>query len=283
MALTNVISIQQAKDAGNQHWKAMLGNWGNVMTGADAESIQYTVPVPVAGAQISAESRVGEVYLRFNSPVIVGAPTPTARNYLQEHGIYIRRGRPYFWRTPAPVVVDATPQTRYGDLYLPSTDSSDTAAFGNGLGDVFDIPELNIVFFFEHIPPIMAMPSQPYTTGAAASPTQPPTISLNDTNEHTLFFVEIQYREGLRVACQNSSDDDVVSVRFTGILGQYGAGAMPGTALREFELFSTPFPVYPDSRISVPISNPEATWLGIYVQKQTNAGASDMTMYLYAD
>lgn len=286
MALASTFSIDLAHQRGHQHWKCVLTNWGNFGTGLDAESRQYGITRPVIGVQIAPESEVGEAFIDFNDGTVQIVSNKAVPSLGPDrplfNTLYCRRGQPYFFRTPSPIVVQATQMTQWGDTFRPTPAATNdtTAPFGqtlNGTQWPDNFPTLTLLVFFEHDPVIVACPSWPFEHEDNGAGEQ-----FNHTNEALVRVWPIQHRNRVRVIAENYSDTDAVEVRLTGIRNR--AYLTTRNYLREFELFSTPFVVAANSRIMIPVRHPEATYLLTYGRKQTNAGgASIIRFHCYAD
>lgn len=277
------MSVQTAFERGHQFYKLILSNWGNRGTDADVESVLYTLRnTPIAGAQIAPESDVGEVEVLFNMgqkkiPILLN---DVDRRDRAENAIYLRRGQPYIFRTPAEIQIYPTFATLWGDWYFPTTppsaDPGDAAAWGRTLDeDQFTVPTLTMLLYFDMNPPILASPSMPFSEALGGS------LAINDEVEHLCHFYPIQHRKRLRLYVENRSAADTVDVRVTGINGGYGRHVMPGPFGREFPLQAKT--VAPKIRDMFHIIEPDATWLGVYATKQVNSGNSNVKWNLLAD
>ena len=278
MALQNVISLENAWQRGHQHWKAILDQWGNRGTDADAQSNGYVINRPVYGAQIASESDVGEVEVSFFDGQTIAT---VGDRVVREDQLYIRRGRPYMWRTPAPLTISSTKQTKYRDTYHPinAANPTVTAAFGGALATtIFPNPRLVVIFFLQPNPTPVVEPTRPGETFLLQ------TLSINDVAAHTCYFQNVQHYDSARVTLENESATDPLEVRLTGLTGFIdNSGFVITENTREYDLFSNPLVVPPLTRIVQPVAKLEATWLGVYAEKQVNSGASDFNWVIRAD
>lgn len=283
MALNSLISIDNAFQRGHQHCKLTFDNWGNTETGADADSIRYTIGRPIYGIQIAPESEVGEVFVEFNSGGLAN-PAPQCAYLLlpfnsgiHTQSLYCRRGQPYFWNTPATISLQATPQTMWNDEYFPSdaANPNTTGNFGHALGvHVFphgalyaclQMPTLSVIVFFAPHPAITAAPPWPFEQDILTWNFSP------GANEVLYRVFPVQHRERVSLLFGNRSANDAVEARVTGINGVAFSNPVVDQYLREFDLLSAPIVVPRQTRVPLMLRHPEATWLGVYTRGQAGA------------
>lgn len=285
MALLNVTGIQLANalQRGHQHWKAILSNWGNDGTGQDALSLAYTLDHPVVGVQIAHTSEVGEARIAFNT----GSSTAEDIN-APESSMFVRRNEPYFWRTPARITVQATPESTYQDTFFPSADPSDDDDFGGALAN-WDAPELHIIFFFEHVPPIREEPSGPLFLERTFQD------ALNFIPEAPAEFFDgacvfpIHHRKEVRLEVWNSGNLGGLNGMQARICGVVGRGNVAPTDLREFDLMSAPLVVPEGTQgpgglrrmVNYKMANHEATWLSVHLSGIGGVVLGYLRMYAY--
>jgi hypothetical protein len=274
MAFASRYSPTVAKNRGNQSYLLILDNWGNLGAGTDAESIQYTFPLPVVGAQIGPSSDVGEVILTYNS----NQPDPditSPKNRESQDDIYIKRGDPYVWRTPAGITIFATNNTRHGDTYYPAPDAPNplvTEAFTGASAT------LELMLFFDGAPYIRACAHRPLGASATILP-------FNDLNTR-LNIWPIQHRPNLRVVVDNQGADPIEC--------RFGGGYVPGPpdsntavvpVVTEYELDAAPLIVPPFSRAPAAINtqNDVAAWLLVHTTKQAATGATTVNFLVQSD
>jgi hypothetical protein len=279
MALQNTISLQDAFSRGHQHWKAILSNWGNRGTGTDAASLIYDVGRPVVGCQIASDSDVAEALIMFDGGV--GFPRETPYGF-EDDKMYVRRGRPYFWRTPATIAIVPTFDTIYGDVFETAVPAQATT-FGGALAN-WTAPTLRIILFFENTPNIQAEPAWPYAPDFRTF-----TFVTNAEQFDGRSVWPIQHRDRIRITGRiwGASADIPYELRVCGVTGRRGLGAGDDD-LWEESLLSTPLILAPHPTIgtvrnfSVPIAHPRSTWLTVYPQTQV-AAAGNVALRILGD
>lgn len=287
MAFVSALNINEALARGHQHYKLKLDNWGNGGTAADDESVRYDIERPIAGVQIAAESQVGECFVEFNTG---GLSLPAGKILAESNNgavydqtLYVKRGRPYFFRTPAPIAIQASPPTMFGDTYLPvgGATPTTTGAFGRALGVqqfLADEPELVLLLFFDQNPSVVVEPSYPYEVLGTS-------VALSDANETLYRVFPAHHRQNLYLRIDNLSASDVpMEVRICGVRGTSRTLPIAAYGQYEFDLFSGPIIVPGNTRTVQPVSNPEAVWITTYARKQFQTGGdnSQIRMAVFA-
>jgi hypothetical protein len=280
MAYASTIPIDDAVREGQQQWTLVLNNWGNIETGADiAESYRYFVERPVVGVAIHPDSDVAECFIRtFHNQAFARANDVV----MYDQQVYVRRGQPVFWRMGAQMMVVPTPQTFWGDDFT-SKDGVAAQPWGDVFGNNFIAPTLRLNLFFDHTPQIAAQSSWPREIGYASVDA----VVLGNLNRVNAGWVNVQHRNKVRVEARYNTNEGPVEIELTGIRGN--GTLIPGGAVttnfHEFPLFSTPL-IMPETTdlLEIPVSNPEAIWLGIYARRQVWDGANrNLTWKVYAD
>jgi len=287
MALLNTLQLSEAFSRGHQHWKASLSQWGNLGTGTDATSTGYQINRPVVGCQIASDSDVAECGIMFDAGF--GFPVETPYSTILDDRMYIRRGQPYFWRTPSEVYVYPTEESCYYDVFSPCTVGQSTD-FGGALHS-WVAPTLRIIFFLDD------------TLAARA---EPPRVRIPDerTIQNVPYGAElldgagvfpIQHRRNLRLQVY-AAQANVLPYQIR-ICGTIGKVTPPGTAaaqreLREFTMTSSPYIFSGEKsgiagfvRAGIPLQNVDANWLLLYPMLMAGgAGATGtIQVQLFAD
>lgn len=131
---------------GMPFWRLQISNWGNVGTGADANSVQY-VDGPVSSAQyvvIGPDSTADEVVIGYDDNALAFGNTGSSPLILGREQFTIGIVRPGAM-LPGPLTVIATIATRFGDVYFKD---GDPAAQPFGLtAPRFQPPEIQLLFY----------------------------------------------------------------------------------------------------------------------------------------
>ena len=146
MAVTSVLTLDEALQKGLPFWRLQISNWGNRQTGADATSLRYpasgtltTSPQLVA---IGPDSTADEALLEYNpySNTAFLAPNPGALDQetisigLQKPGVFV----------PGPISVRTAFSTQFTDTYV-KDGTPGNAAFGTS--SVFEAPTLQLLVY----------------------------------------------------------------------------------------------------------------------------------------
>lgn len=276
MALLNTLTLDQAFGLGHQAWKCILSNWGYYPAGGGTPINRvYTVSRPIVGAQIANDSDVAECGIQFDAGFTFVEESPYG---VDDNNIYIRKGRPYFWRTPSQVSLFATLETEYQDTFQPELGSQATT-FGPALAN-WTAPTLRVWLFLAATPDRLAEPWYPrYGTARQITP-----LTVAETFDGRCVF-PIQHAERVRMEFLFGGLAAGVpcEIRVCGISGQRAT-------LREWPMFSSPVILPPQSaglnarvHTNIPIKNPSATWLSIYPRIHEVALASSLDFRVWAD
>lgn len=141
MAVTSPFTLQEAVSLGHMFWALEITNWGNLGTGADANSLVYTGSITHTAGMIAvgAESTVDQAVVTYTPPQFVGKTPITPNTFvgLECPGIVL----------PAPITVGAGLTPLFADTYLRDGNAT-PQAFG-GAEPLFEAPFLQLMFYLQ--------------------------------------------------------------------------------------------------------------------------------------
>lgn len=146
MAVTSVLTLDEALQKGLPFWRLQISNWGNRQTGADATSLRYPasgrINVSPQLITIGPDSTADEALLEYN-PYYDGAFTVPNPGVLDQETISIGLQKPAAF-TPGPILVRTAFSTQFTDTYV-KDGTAGNAAFGTS--SVFEAPTLQLLVY----------------------------------------------------------------------------------------------------------------------------------------
>lgn len=205
-----------------------LTEWGNLGTGADANSLQYPVAgerqgiIPsLAAIAIAPRSTVDRVIVRQTpGPSIVNVSPVIPADLFRPDEFEVSVNAPALISTPGAITIRAHETSWYDDSYVQNGQLALASNFG-GANDDFIKPILRLLLYFR--PPIGTPVRVPYYFPDRESNATRELLAADEGTEQTLFIVPAAGRGHVQFSARVNTpgSDAVLSFKFTAI--DYGS------------------------------------------------------------